>query len=544
MKAGTSHKWKVNDPESAASVLCEKKIFDEEGNVDCDALARTLLEVADAKSTNVTNGETLRAIGFTIRHMVLVDAKQADIVEATTRMGEEMKEMKEQSEERFKELQKTIEEMKNSSPPTQVIQGSQDTEFGKGSSYASVLRSAPMAASVAFDPTHNHAMHRMEMKERRVIISGQEQAARTQMAGLSEAELLARAKLALEGMDEEVTSTRPKNFAFKAVNKLMGGGASYEVDSSESASWLRRAEVKKRFMEKFGVTAEMREVGYPILARYVPISLGAELEDVPRALEEKNELETGDIARVKWMKDPRFWEEEQKYAFLVVVARSKEVANRILERGLKVEGRTAEAQILDEDPKRCFKCQAYTSHVATECPAGTPTCGLCGGKHDTKACTNKDQARCVNCVKACVQNPHHPAFSRACPCFIQEKKRIAEKRPEQGYKFYPTADPATWVRRKEQQGNAKGQVAMSYYQRDANTRGYHAPNQSTPFSQPRYTQTRLPGWKPREVDEGWAGMANAKKGREGNREEGEIPDIRELSPPSSTLPSPRHILTS
>lgn len=82
--------------------------------------------------------------------MTLVDAKQADIVEATVRIEEEMKEMKKQNKEKFKKLQKTIEEMKNSNPLIlmQVIPGSQDTEFGKGSSYANILRLAPIINSL------------------------------------------------------------------------------------------------------------------------------------------------------------------------------------------------------------------------------------------------------------------------------------------------------------------------------------------------------------------------------------------------------------
>lgn len=44
---------------------------------------------------------------------------------------------------------------------------------------------------------------------------------------------------------------------------MMGGSAGYELDSSKSAAWMRRAKVKKRFVEEFGRgTAEMRKLAH------------------------------------------------------------------------------------------------------------------------------------------------------------------------------------------------------------------------------------------------------------------------------------------
>ncbi|GFU70758.1 uncharacterized protein TNCV_493211 [Trichonephila clavipes] len=65
------------------------------------------------------------------------------------------------------------------------------------------------------------------------------------------------------------------------------------------------------------------------------------------------------------------------------------------------------------NPLRCFNCQRY-GHSKNVC-RGQPTCPRCGEVgHDSNDCSKKE--RCVNC------KGEHPAYSRACPTWRQEKE--------------------------------------------------------------------------------------------------------------------------
>ena len=67
------------------------------------------------------------------------------------------------------------------------------------------------------------------------------------------------------------------------------------------------------------------------------------------------------------------------------------------------------------NPMRCFKCQKY-GHTMNKCNSQS-LCGRCGSKeqnYSTRECRGKPL--CVNC------KGEHPAFSKKCPKFLEEKE--------------------------------------------------------------------------------------------------------------------------
>ena len=67
------------------------------------------------------------------------------------------------------------------------------------------------------------------------------------------------------------------------------------------------------------------------------------------------------------------------------------------------------------NPMRCFKCQKY-GHTTNKCNSQV-ACGRCGTNeqdHSTRECRGKPY--CVNC------KGEHPAFSKKCPKFLEEKE--------------------------------------------------------------------------------------------------------------------------
>lgn len=145
-------------------MLKDKSLLDED-DINCKAIATWLFKLADDKATGANNGEVMRTITFSIQHMAVVDAKQADTVEVTKKLARAVEKMRERNEERINELHQAIEDMKANTPPCQSPSTTQHSDFVKGLTYATMLRSAPMAVLVTYDPVHNHAMQRMEIKK-------------------------------------------------------------------------------------------------------------------------------------------------------------------------------------------------------------------------------------------------------------------------------------------------------------------------------------------------------------------------------------------
>ncbi|XP_077516582.1 uncharacterized protein LOC144126926 [Amblyomma americanum] len=71
------------------------------------------------------------------------------------------------------------------------------------------------------------------------------------------------------------------------------------------------------------------------------------------------------------------------------------------------------------NPRRCFKCQRY-GHSSQSC-RGQLTCAKCSfHEHDAENCAVEPHL-CVNCEGS------HPAYSRACPVWKQEKEIVTIK---------------------------------------------------------------------------------------------------------------------
>ncbi|KAF8602151.1 hypothetical protein BDV93DRAFT_405798, partial [Ceratobasidium sp. AG-I] len=89
------------------------------------------------------------------------------------------------------------------------------------------------------------------------------------------------------------------------------------------------------------------------------------------------------------------------------------------------------------DPFRCFKCQE-PGHRADRC-AKEYICGTCGGRHNTKECTNQQNTYCVACKEA-----GHPTWSKGCPKYVTNSGNGDEYVADRYYTYYVTNDEWTW----------------------------------------------------------------------------------------------------
>jgi len=107
---------------------------------------------------------------------------------------------------------------------------------------------------------------------------------------------------------------------------------------------------------------------------------------------------------------------------LVLSLKEPAHANLVCDKGLVYKGEIYDCELFcgDARPKRCLRCQKYTSHIAKHCRS-TERCGYCGGTHSSTSCTAKeDKARayCVPCNKR-----GHSAFSTSCQSWRQQLER-------------------------------------------------------------------------------------------------------------------------
>ena len=77
------------------------------------------------------------------------------------------------------------------------------------------------------------------MKDRQVLIDKDPAAESNQLAGLNECELVAKANEAITHMVTKLPQGPPEPRAV-GTKKLNNGGIVYELDKSESASWIRK----------------------------------------------------------------------------------------------------------------------------------------------------------------------------------------------------------------------------------------------------------------------------------------------------------------
>jgi hypothetical protein len=107
---------------------------------------------------------------------------------------------------------------------------------------------------------------------------------------------------------------------------------------------------------------------------------------------------------------------------LVLSLKEPQQANLVCEKGLVYKGEIYDCELFcgDARPKRCLKCQKYTSHIAKHCRS-IERCGYCGGTHSSSSCLSKEdkaKAYCVPCSKK-----GHNAFSTSCPSWRLQLER-------------------------------------------------------------------------------------------------------------------------
>ncbi|KAF8806347.1 hypothetical protein BYT27DRAFT_7295499, partial [Phlegmacium glaucopus] len=103
-----------------------------------------------------------------------------------------------------------------------------------------------------------------------------------------------------------------------AAKVLENGGVVLEMDSEESAAWLRVEPAQKAFENHCGGSARIKEPVYQLVVDFVPVMLRDTLAELPTKMEVDNGLPTGAIVKARWIRAPKNWKDGQRFAHAIL----------------------------------------------------------------------------------------------------------------------------------------------------------------------------------------------------------------------------------
>ncbi|CDO78033.1 hypothetical protein BN946_scf184648.g5 [Trametes cinnabarina] len=186
---------------------------------------------------------------------------------------------------------------------------------------------------------------------------------------LSGEEVRARARAAIDDMGRSGL-TPPGEGSIEEAKVLPHGDVVFTAATREMAHWLLKPSVAKPFARKMGMTAQVVERTYKLVAERVPVTFNPQDEAALRAVETTHGLRPRAIARADWIKPVQRRHPGQRTAFVMLTMAGVDQANTAL-KGLTLAGRRVLVRRDMDEPKRCAKCQRYDGHFAKECTANT-----------------------------------------------------------------------------------------------------------------------------------------------------------------------------
>jgi hypothetical protein len=210
---------------------------------------------------------------------------------------------------------------------------------------------------------------------------------------LTEKEMVRKVIVALDLMGM-ASSDAPEGTTFVGARKLRKGGVILQMNSEAVAEWIKQEAVMKMFLKKMGGACIAKTQLLNVVAEFVPTTfdpsdLGA-LEEV----ECNSGLARMSMMSVRFIKPTHLRKEGQKTAHAIIGFSDRAMVNHAIENGVFVEGKHVGIRKLQQEPKRCLKCQEMgVTHVAANCKSLHDVCAQCRGLHWTANCTVEDPSR-------------------------------------------------------------------------------------------------------------------------------------------------------
>ncbi|KAG2153358.1 hypothetical protein DEU56DRAFT_726959 [Suillus clintonianus] len=250
-------------------------------------------------------------------------------------------------------------------------------------SYAAVVKAnPPLILTKALAKSEAHA--------RQILIDRRSPLYSNTLRDLTEAQLVAKATLAIELMTKDDNNI-PEGMVFLSARRLPHGGALYELNSAESARWFDNPANRSKFLEHFGIEVMIKDRSYHVIVENVPISFIPDNYAALAEVEKKAGLKPKAIIKARYIKPIARRNPGQRTAHVIFTFSAKEGANQAIRFGLSVEGKKVYGRKLIQEPTRCLKCHSYEgTHVAATCPQEHDSCGTCNEQHRNRRMHNHE----------------------------------------------------------------------------------------------------------------------------------------------------------
>ena len=227
---------------------------------------------------------------------------------------------------------------------------------------------------------------------------------------------------------------------------LENGGVVLELETEEAAAWLLDSGVRKAFESNFGGSARLVDQLFHVVVNFLPVTLRDTLHELIPSIVRNNCITTDTLVKCRWLKAPKYWKEEQRFAHAVLSFNERADASRVIQQGVVIEGQRFKTKKMEEMPKRCFKCQRI-GHLASKCKEISVICPNCAGAHTGEECrAESNRYRCINCSKT-GRLANHASWDHACPSMEAEKKKRVLRNPDSQYRYFPTDEVWTWAKK-------------------------------------------------------------------------------------------------
>src|SRR5882724_4361192 len=163
------------------------------------------------------------------------------------------------------------------------------------------------------------------------------------------------------------------------TKKLNNSGLVYELDKTETASWVRRQ--KAAFMAGFGGTAVVRDRATSVIVKFIPVVHSPDTLSENRRIKCDSRLDDGSLTSTRWIKPLQRLMLGQKAAHLIAHFKTNTAADEAIKEGMVIVGKRVWARWMQKELRICLKCQLLTAkHLAAECNQQAP-CNTCGKAH-------------------------------------------------------------------------------------------------------------------------------------------------------------------